>query len=277
MITLLYSYEENGPGKVVKNLKLGLEELGVLYKENTTIDKGDKVIALQYTDLILTATPENILIGPNVCTLPIDNSFLMSQRYKKTLVPCDWVKNKYKKWISEDKIFIWPVGIDTNLFSDFSCNEKEYDCLIYFKRRHVEDLHFVTKILKEKNKTFNILEYGKYNENTFVELLKKTKYAFIIDGTESQGIAIQEMMSSNLPLFVWDVDTWDDRGLDYSTSATSIPYWDDRCGVSELEKENVKEKFQFFLNNIDTFKPRDFVLENLTTKKQAKKLIDLLN
>ena len=32
MITILYEYSQNGPGKVVKNLKLGLEKLNIPYK-----------------------------------------------------------------------------------------------------------------------------------------------------------------------------------------------------------------------------------------------------
>ena len=34
MFVLLYEYNHNGPGKVIKNLKLGLDKLGVEYIEN---------------------------------------------------------------------------------------------------------------------------------------------------------------------------------------------------------------------------------------------------
>ncbi len=38
------------------------------------------------------------------------------------------------------------------------------------------------------------------------------------------------MMSLGVPLFVWDLRTWEDQGTEWSVPATSVPYWDDRCG-----------------------------------------------
>lgn len=213
MVVLLYEYNQNGPGKVIKNLKLGLDKLGIDYKENPQkIDDEDKVIALQWHPLASDVNPNNLLIGPNVCTLPIDNNFIMSQNYKKVVVPSEWIKNKYKRWIPEEKIFVWPVGIDTDYFSDKSKEEKEFDCLLYYKRRSFEDLMLVTKLLKEKKQSFNIIEYGQYSESSFMNLLEKSKYVFLLDNCESQGIAIEEIMSTNTPLFVWDVEHWVDEG-----------------------------------------------------------------
>lgn len=274
MITILYEYSQNGPGKVIKNLKLGLEKLDVPYKENPpTIDKDDKVIALQWHPLVNVVNPENLLIGPNVCTLPIDNEFIMSKKYKKVVVPSDWVKEKYKRWIPEDKIFVWPVGIDTDFFKDESQNEKEFDCLIYYKRRSFDELKFVTKLLKEKKQTFNIIEYGQYSESSFINLLEKTKYVFLLDNCESQGIAIQEIMSSNIPMFVWDVSYWEDRGEEYKTKASSIPYWDERCGAFETNKDNIEFSFVDFLNKFGFFNPRSYILENLTLENQVKQIL----
>lgn len=274
MITILYEYSQNGPGKVIKNLKLGLEKLDVPYKENPpTVDKDDKVIALQWHPLVNVVNPENLLIGPNVCTLPIDNEFIMSKKYKKVVVPSDWVKEKYKRWIPEDKIFVWPVGIDTDFFKDESQNEKEFDCLIYYKRRSFDELKFVTKLLKEKKQTFNIIEYGQYSESSFINLLEKTKYVFLLDNCESQGIAIQEIMSSNIPMFVWDVSYWEDRGEEYKTKASSIPYWDERCGTFETNKDNIEFSFVDFLNKFGFFNPRSYILENLTLENQVKQIL----
>lgn len=274
MITILYEYSQNGPGKVIKNLKLGLEKLDVPYKENPpTIDKDDKVIALQWHPLVNVVNPENLLIGPNVCTLPIDNEFIMSKKYKKVVVPSDWVKEKYKRWIPEDKIFVWPVGIDTDFFKDESQNEKEFDCLIYYKRRSFDELKFVTKLLKEKKQTFNIIEYGQYSESSFINLLEKTKYVFLLDNCESQGIAIQEIMSSNIPMFVWDVSYWEDCGEEYKTKASSIPYWDERCGAFETNKDNIEFSFVDFLNKFGFFNPRSYILENLTLENQVKQIL----
>jgi hypothetical protein len=277
MITILYEYNQNGPGKVIKNLKLGLEKLNIPYKENpSTIDKDDKVIALQWHPLINSVNPENLLIGPNVCTLPIDNEFIMSRKYKKVVVPSEWIKNKYKRWIPEEKIFVWPVGIDTDYFDDKSTIEKTLDCLIYYKRRSFEDLTFVTKMLKQYNQTFDIIEYGNYSEHDFISKVSKSKYVFILDNCESQGIAIQEIMSMNVPMFVWDVEQWADRGEEFKVEASSIPYWDDRCGMYETKIESIHQAFNLFLEKFGFFNPRAYILENISLKKQAKEIIKIL-
>ena len=277
MFVLLYEYNHNGPGKVIKNLKLGLDKLGVEYIENPQkIDEKDKVIALQWHPLVSSVNPENLLIGPNVCTLPIDNDFIMSKKYKKVVVPSDWIKNKYKIWIPEEKIFVWPVGIDTDYFDDKSTIEKTLDCLIYYKRRSFEDLTFVTKMLKQYNQTFDIIEYGNYSEIDFISKVSKSKYVFMLDSCESQGIAIQEIMSMNVPMFVWDVEYWSDRGEEFKVEASSIPYWDERCGMYETKIESIHQTFNLFLQKFGFFKPRSYILENISLKRQAKEIIEIL-
>ena len=278
MFVLLYEYNHNGPGKVIKNLKLGLDKLGVEYIENPQkIDEKDKVIALQWHSLVSNVKPENLIIGPNVCTLPIDNNFIMSQNYKKVVVPSEWIKNKYKRWIPEEKIFIWPVGIDTDYFSDKSNAEKTLDCLIYYKRRSFDELTLATKVLKQYKQTFDIIEYGNYNEIDFINKVSKSKYVFLLDSCESQGIAIQEVMSMNVPMFVWDVTHWMDRGEEFKVEASSIPYWDKRCGAHESKIELIYERFNVFLREFGFFNPRDYILENFTLEKQSNSIIEIFN
>lgn len=273
-LVLLYSYNQNGPGKVIKNLKLGLNDLGISYFENPgDLKDNDYVISLQNHTLTNRANPNNLLIGPNVCTLPIDDQFIMSLNYKKCIVPSQLVLENYSKWIPLEKLFSWPVGIDTNYFSDRSDLEKSFDCLIYFKRRGEEELEFVKSLLGKYNQSYNVIRYGNYNENEFLNLISRSKYCFVIDNTESQGIAIQEMMSCNLPLFVWDLAMWADRGPEYSCKATSIPYWDERCGSFQIEKNLIENSFIEFLENFSSFRPRDYILENLTLKDQAYKIL----
>jgi hypothetical protein len=200
----------------------------------------------------------------------------MSKKYKKVLVPSEWIKNKYKRWIPEEKIFVWPVGIDTDYFNDKSTIEKTIDCLIYHKRRSFEDLTFVTKMLKQYNQTFDIIEYGNYSEIDFINKVSKSKYVFMLDNCESQGIAIQEIMSMNVPMFVWDVKQWADRGEEFKVEASSIPYWDERCGMYETKIESIHQTFNLFLQKFGFFNPRSYILENLTLEKQAKEIIEIL-
>jgi len=267
---VFYNYLENGPGKVAKNLVQGLSEISANFSVNTSCDFD---IILQNCDR-LNHNLSNCFIGPNICTLPIDNPKVMNyENYKKIIVPSNWVKNLYLKWLPENKILVWPTGINTELFQDTLNFKKTVDCLIYFKRRDYSELEFVKNILNTYNQSFEILQYGNYSESTFLDLTKKCRYAFILDNSESQGIAIQEIMSSNLPLFVWDIEYWIDRGEEYKVFATSVPYWDDVCGIIETKKDFTYDRFKLFLDNINDFNPRSFITKNLSLKDKANELI----
>lgn len=276
MINIFFQYTNRGPGKVINNLVDGLNENDMTCLKNPTILKdADYKLFLQNHVLLNTSHIENSIIGPNVCTLPTDNKVVMEQKYKKILVPSEWVKSLYLKWISEEKIEVWPVGVDTERFLDTKNEEKNIDCLIYFKRRNEEDLNFVTNFLQNLKCNFHVVKYGEYNEESFIKMIKKSKSAFVIDNCESQGLAIQEMMSCNLPLFVWDVETWNDRGEENKVPATSVPYWSEKCGEIAFNKEEIENKFSDFINNLDRYNPREYILDNLTLKKQSKEIITI--
>ena len=276
MLNIYYKYTTNGPGKVVNNLKKGLDLLGEKYQENISHPtQEEKGLFLQDDDQFESYIPDNLIIGPNICTLPIDNTFVMRKQYKKIIVPSEWVKNLYIRWIPEHKIAIWPVGIDTDLFSDKKSCDKSIDCLIYFKRRHSEELQFLIQMLIDMEQSYCVMEYGNYSESEFVKNIERCKYGIVLDKPESQGIAIQEMMSCNLPLFVMDCTEWGDRGKDLSCEATSVPYWNSECGMRVIESEDTKSNFKNFILIKDNYNPREFILQNLSLEKQARELLNL--
>ena len=276
MINISYNGISNGPGKVVTNLILGLEKSGIEFKTNQSPLPDDKLLILQETQLLYQNINNDKVIGPNICTLPIDNQFVMNQIYKKMIVPCEWVKQLYMRWLPEEKLFVWAAGIDTDLFYDMSKKDKDIDCLIYFKRRDESDLKLVISLLIEHNQTFDIVRYGSYLEKDLIALLERSRYCMVVDKCESQGIAIQEIMSTNTPLLIWDTIVWDDRGDEFKIDATSVPYWNEICGVKVSNFEELKNKFLFFIGNLKKYKPRGFILENLPLDKSAKKIVEIL-
>jgi hypothetical protein len=277
MINIHYNNLNNGPGKVVSNLIIGLEKVGIIYKNNQILEPNDKLLFLQNTQMISQGFSDQKIIGPNICTLPIDNSYVMSQNYKKIIVPSEWVKQLYKKWIPEDKILTWAVGINTELFYDMSNDYKNNDFLIYFKRRDEKELNDVISFLEANNQTYEVIRYGSYSEEYFLNVLSRSKYGLVIDKCESQGIAIEEMMSTNLPLLVWDNPIWDDRGEEFKIDATSVPYWNENCGVKFINFDELNNSFIYFMDNKNKFKPREFIMNNLSLEICTKNIITELN
>ena len=171
-----------------------------------------------------------------------------------------------------NKISVWPVGIET-----FN-NERDitYDCLIYFKRREQKELDAVKQFLDNKNLTYKMVQYGDYGEDGFKNLVNQAKFCFLINGTESQGIAVQEIMSMGVPIIAWDIKEWLDQGEAYRVPATSIPYWSERCGEVFFNIDELDVTFSKFYATLDEYDPKAFIKDNLSFECSVKTLLDIL-
>ena len=76
--------------------------------------------------------------------------------------------------------------------------EKKY--LIYFKGRNNSELNFVLGKLSKNNIGYKLFKYGNYDNADLLKHSKQSAFGIIIGRTESQGIAINEMMSSKLTI-----------------------------------------------------------------------------
>jgi len=125
--------------------------------------------------------------------------------------------------------------------------------------------------LDNNNLTYEKIEYGSYTEEDLIALANSSRFCVTVTRTESQGIAYQEILSMNVPMYVIDKTIWDDMP-DISFPATSAPYFDDRCGIKHLDLS----RFDEFLSRLNEYSPREYILENLTLEKCASEYISLL-
>ena len=100
---------------------------------------------------------------------------------------------------------------------------------------------------------------------------EQSLFAILNTATESQGIAYQEILATGVPCYVIDKTVWNDQP-GYNFPATSAPYFDDRCGIKHHNLSRLGE----FLDKLSTFKPRDYIVDNLTLEKSASEYIKLL-
>ena len=154
-------------------------------------------------------------------------------------------------------------------------NDITTDCLIYHKNRSQEDLEYVKDMLSRRRLTFIQLQYGSYTQQNFRDALSSVRFCVIIDNTESQGIAIQEMMYANKPLFVWDQPVWDHLGEQYKIDATTVPYWDDMCGEKTTERSELSNLLDKFLSKRTSYTPAEYIDRELSPEKTIKTLLDL--
>jgi len=273
-----HSLTMNGPHKVVKNLLMSLDQEKIDYVINE--EKYEHNFLLQYNDIAHEKHSkielDTCIIGPQVWLFDTYGQFLIEHQdyYKKMIAPSQWVKDKFinKFSLPENKISVWPVGIET-----FN-NERDitYDCLIYFKRREQKELDAVKQFLDNKNLTYKMVQYGEYGEEGFKMIVNQAKFCFLINGTESQGIAVQEIMSMGVPIIAWDIKEWLDQGEAYRVPATSIPYWDERCGEVFFNIDELDVTFSKFYAKLDEYNPKAFIKDNLSFECSVKILLDIL-
>ncbi len=278
-----YSYVQQGrtcgPLKVRENLKNSLQQNGSEYSINQNVY--EKNLLLDYSEreykIHETLEHESCFIGPQFWPFCPYGRFLTEnpQYYNQLITPSLWVKNKLinKFNVDQNKISVWPVGVDG---FDISKNIS-YDCLVYFKRRSEDELEKSIKFLERNNISYKIISYGNYDESSFKNILSEAKFCFLVNGTESQGIAVQEIMRSNTPLFVWDVKEWADQGEEYKVPATSIPYWSNECGKVFYDYEEIDFAFLEFYDKIYSYTPRKYAERELSLEASVKKLMEIVN
>jgi hypothetical protein len=273
-----HSATMNGPHKVVDNLIKSLEQEKIDYAINE--EKYEHNFLIQYDatahDKHSKIEQETTIIGPQVWLFDGYGQFLIENQnyYKKIIAPSQWVKDKFinKFNLPENKIAVWPVGIET--FDNV--REVNYDCLIYFKRRDQNELTAVKDFLKKNNLSYRMVEYGTYDEIGFRNLVNQAKFCFLVNGTESQGIAVQEIMSLGVPIIAWDIKEWLDQGEAYRVPATSVPFWDERCGEKFYTVDELEKTFDKFCARIDEYNPKAYVKDNLSFESSVKTLLDIL-
>lgn len=276
MINLFYQENHlgsrmSGPKKVISNTIRSFEEHGIPFVINEEVYENNFFLHWDPHHVEIYENLKNkdkLLIGPQFWPFAPEASKLT--HYGKVVVPSKWVKNLYNKFFNFTGILQWPVAIyppklNTNI---------TIDCLVYYKNRSPEDLQVVLEFFEKKNISYVGLEYGNYTPEEFNECLESVRFCVIIDNTESQGIAIQEMMASNKPLFVWDKSIWDHMGSEYAIPASSVPYWSIECGEKFYEQEEMVETFERFYSNLEDYTPQNFFERELSSKKSVQILLD---
>ena len=180
--------------------------------------------------------PNPAILGPSMYDHPSQNLTLMQdERFKYYILTCEWLRNVFSK-VYGDKCVIWHAGISTDEWIDVKGYKKTIDVLIYDKIRWDRKktthlfLELVKKDLKEKNISYFVLQYGDITHEAYKDLLSKSRTMIFLCEHETQGIAYQEALASNVPVIAWDHGWWTDSAWPvYSDSP--IPATSDRKSV----------------------------------------------
>ena len=276
-----------GQKMVFLNLMKGLDRLGVPYRVNdfrhARRHPGELACIVGKPQVLFEREWENpVLFGASVFSHPLDCPDLF-ERYpvRRVLVPGEWMRRMFEPYYG-DKVTAWPVGIDTERWAPTG-EPKRTDFLIYDKVHwDYEGLEqtLVRPIREELDRrglTHVGLRYGSYQPSDLAAALRQCRAAIVLGEHETQGIAYQQMLSSGVPILAWDQgrfwldpEFFPDR-VQFGP-VSSVPYWDERCGVTFEGAASFGEALDTFQAGLAAgrFAPRDYILENLTLEASAR-------
>lgn len=255
------------------------------------VDNIDSLVNYNFNDFDAVFSPSNpidvskypktkFIFGPHFSVFANEMMYKIAFKNSVYNTLSDW---NYRIWSQSYfckgvNIVTLPFGVDTDKFTETKPISERDKVLVYYKHRKEEEIQYIEKYLKNRNIDFSIYCYGYYNENDYLKYLQESKYAIIVDAHESQGFAIEEALSCNVPLLVWNVKYMSQEIAQNHSDhpANSIPYWSDVCGEYFFEEHEFEWKFNLFLSKLNTYTPRKYILDNLSIDVCEDRFIKLI-
>ena len=283
-----------GIDRVLINLCLGLRRLAVSYEINLPFGRlrsDDRIGMIGRGRQVLEGydRPNPIVAGVALTTHPSEWPTLCEDYpIAAYLQHSEWATDVYRPYYG-DRCHIWPVGIDTDSWRPSQGVDKEFDFLIYDKIQWNREtiaasmLAAIRRELRARHLTWLEIRYGDYGERDYRRALRACRAMIFLCEHESQGLAYQECLSSGVPILAWDqgwcLDPNRFAWRQPHIPATSVPYFDDRCGLRFRRIEEFRDRLMEFieLERSGGFCPRDYICENLTLEKCARHYVDIAN
>ena len=278
-----------GPTAVLVGTLLGFKQL----REDIVVllnEPGDVNWSLDGKDLRdVGPRAPNLVAGPMVLTLDdgerdeyAENPTWKHGAGATVVVPTDWVRTFISRAMPYGKpegggrrLALWPAGVDTRFFSPAPVPVKTQDFFIYYKSQRHADLHRIHSMLFKSHFHLrgSVLAYYCYTPEMLRAAARASRFCIVLDSTETQGLAMLEIMATGCPLFVVDCTTYKGNRM-AMTGASSCPCWSPKCGV-KTSWETLESDFASFLPTVSSYTPRAFVESSYSWEAAAASLLSL--
>lgn len=227
-------------------------------------------------------TSNPVLFGPGDFGMPDEIAARVdSPQFGSLICFCDWIGRIYHK-ACRGRITTWFAGIDVAKWPQASPDEKDIDCLIYDKIRWNRErlapilIDELAGDIKSRGLSVHVIRYGAHAQSEYRKLLARARSLVFICEHETQGLAYQEALAANVPVFAWDEGVLVDPVLGaYAPPdlvVSSVPYFSEQCGV-RFKIASMRDDFARFWKDLSNYRPREFVRTNLSPQESARRYL----
>lgn len=255
------------------------------YNPTSIEEVGEHIFVLVNTDALAQAIQlkkegriKTLIVGPNILNNPHDcNHILGSPEVDWYIAPCKWARdcNIEEEPLIKGKTAIWYAGVDTEYWKPDDNKTEQKTILVYWKTESEDFCLNVERVLACHGwKTIRI-KYGAYSPEQYKELLKQVDAAVFISVSESQGLALAECWSMNIPTLVWNPET----AFIYNRwlPVSSAPYLTNATGhffKTFADLENILSDFDAYKKE---YNPRWWVKNYMTDQMSVLTLLNLID
>jgi hypothetical protein len=160
------------------------------------------------------------------------------------------------------RLIDFALPVDTSFYCS-DCLPRRTKRFIYFDNRSEVDLQQIVQGLRSKGLEFEIVSED-ISDADYLSLLQSSKYGIWIGGHTMEGFKYREALSCNVPLVVWNIIHLDEQVKyteDGGLYASSIPWWDARCGLTAYDAQTILLNIQKMEETWESYTPRQYILE----------------
>lgn len=223
---------------------------------------------------------KKLVVGPNMVGSPFqENKFVSWPLIDAYLHPSEWTRKGFiaVEPFLKDRISLWPAGVDEQYWNPVeSFEKKNSNKVLLYKKTDFNVSDQVESLLKNLGFEVVSITYGKYSIDQYKQICNECKFAVFISRSESQGIALAESWSMDIPTLVWNPK----GSITYQevifNDISSAPYLSDMTGKEWSTQDDLIKLLKDFNSHAKHFQPRRWTLLHMTDKVSSEQLLSYI-